>query len=408
MEKEIILVAGLGFGDEGKGSVVDYLARTKNAIAVARYNGGAQAGHNVVTPEGIHHTFSQFGSGMLVDGVKTHLSRFMIINPLSMVREEEYLGAIGIKDAFRRTTIDEETLITTPFQIAVNRLLEMHRGEKRHGSCGMGIGQTVKDHQSYGDLVLFAKDMLYPEIAVKKMEFLRKISLETVRDIALGLPQTEAVKKEMDWLEDKQAAEDLAAYFYHFTALIKIVGKEYLAGLLENSSPLIFEGAQGALLDRKYGFHPYVTKTDTTFANANRLLKEAGYRGKITKVGVLRAYATRHGAGPFPTEDKNLTEMLKDEHNASNQWQGNFRIGWLDIPSAKYAIAINNGVDYLAMTNIDRLSALNSIKVRTGSGFLEFPAWQDYVNFLQSKEGLNCPIKILSFGPTWKDKIWRR
>ena len=95
MENEVILVSGLGFGDEGKGSIVDYLVRTKGAEVVVRFNGGAQAGHNVVTPEGLHHTFSQFGSGTFVPGVKTHLSRFMILNPLGMIREEEHLQALA-------------------------------------------------------------------------------------------------------------------------------------------------------------------------------------------------------------------------------------------------------------------------------------------------------------------------
>ena len=89
MEKEVILLGGLGYGDEGKGSIVDYLTRIKKAGVVVRYNGGAQAGHNVVTPDRLHHTFSQFGSGTFIPGVKTHLSRFVVLNPLGMMREEE-------------------------------------------------------------------------------------------------------------------------------------------------------------------------------------------------------------------------------------------------------------------------------------------------------------------------------
>ena len=405
MEKEVILVGGLGYGDEGKGSIVDYLVRTKRAKVVVRFNGGAQAGHNVVTPEGLHHTFSQFGSGTFVPGVKTHLSSFMILNPLSMMREEEHLQSLGIKDVFQRTTIDGKALVTTPFQIAVNRLLEIWRCNKKHGSCGIGIGQTIEDYQKYGNKVLFAKDLRDPEITAKKLEFLRKEGHDTIHDLVSNLPQTEVVKKELEWLEDKYVADDLARDFYCFTTLVKIVDENYFAGLLRDNPVLVFEGAQGTLLDRKYGFYPHITKTNTTFANAYKLLDGAGYQGKITRIGVLRGYATRHGAGPFPSEDETLTRILKDDHNVYDQWQGDFRIGWFDIPLTKYAITANSGVDYIALTNLDRLSILETIKVRIDSGFLEFSGWQEYVDFLQSKDGLNVPIKILSFSPTWKEKI---
>ncbi|MBI2449964.1 MAG: adenylosuccinate synthetase [Candidatus Nealsonbacteria bacterium] len=404
MTGEAILVGGLGFGDEGKGSIVDYLVRTQGAKLVVRYNGGAQAGHNVVTPEGLHHTFSQFGSGTFVPGVKTHLSRFMILNPLGMVREEEHLRSLGIKDVFQRTTIDELALVTTPFQIAVNRLLETWRGDKKHGSCGIGIGQTIEDYEKYGDKVLFAKDLKNPAIMSKKLEFIQKQCLQAVRSITSNLSNTETVKTELEWLECKNAVDYLVKEFSQFSACARIVGEKYLTKLLEDSSPVIFEGAQGALLDRNCGFKPHITKTDTTLANAYVLLREAGYKGKITKIGVLRAYATRHGAGPLPTEDEKLTKMLNDDHNVYNQWQDNFRVGWLDIPLTKYAIMINDGVDFIALTNLDRLSILGTIKVRINSGFIEFSAWQELVDFLQNKNGLNCPIKILSFGPTWKEK----
>ena len=404
MKKEVILVCGLGFGDEGKGTIVDYLTRTKKAQTIIRFNGGAQAGHNVTSPEGLDHTFSQFGSGTLVPEVKTYLSRFMVVNPLSMIREEEHLQSLGIKDAFSRTAINGNAPITTPFQIAANRLLETGRKEKRHGSCGMGIGRTIADCQKYRNRVLLAKDLPDLEITASKLEFLREKSYDAVRHIVPGLAQTETAQEQMDWLRDKEVSKDLARDFYDFAALIKIVGKNHLANLLREERTLIFEGAQGTLLDRKYGLHPYITKTNTTFANAYKLLREAGYCGKITRVGVLRGYATRHGAGPFPTEDKALAMVLKDSHNTYNQWQEEFRVGWLDVPLTKYAIEANGGIDYIALTNIDRLSELKVIKVRTSSGLMEFSDWQTCIAFLQSKDGLNVPIKILSFGPTWIEK----
>ena len=144
-ENQAILIADLGYGDAGKGSIVDYLTRKTGAHTVVRYNGGAQAAHNVITPEGKHHTFAQFGSGTFVPGTRTHLSRFMMVHPLALLAEERHLQSLGIDDAFPRLSIDREALVTTPFQQAANRIKEIARGDGRHGSCGMGVGETMSD-----------------------------------------------------------------------------------------------------------------------------------------------------------------------------------------------------------------------------------------------------------------------
>src|SRR5437763_522887 len=127
-KRQAILIADLGYGDAGKGATVDYLARLTAAHTVVRYNGGAQAAHNVVAPDGRHHTFAQFGSATFLPGVRTHLSRFMVLHPLAMVREAEHLGVLGITDALGRTTIDGDALVISPYQQAANRLRELARG----------------------------------------------------------------------------------------------------------------------------------------------------------------------------------------------------------------------------------------------------------------------------------------
>ncbi len=120
-----IIVADLTYGDAGKGSVVDFLTREKNAKTVVLYTGGAQAAHNVVDSLGRHHTFAQFGSGSLVPGTKTHISRFKLVNPLSMLKEARHLEDIGVNGLLKNTSIERQTLITTPFHQATNRIKEI-------------------------------------------------------------------------------------------------------------------------------------------------------------------------------------------------------------------------------------------------------------------------------------------
>ena len=119
----VYIVTGLGYGDEGKGSTVDFLARRGDATLVVRHNGGPQAGHNVVTSDGKHHTFSQFGAGTLA-GAETYLSEFMLINPGNMLREADHLVELGVSNPFDTMHVDLNARIVTPFHVALNRLRE--------------------------------------------------------------------------------------------------------------------------------------------------------------------------------------------------------------------------------------------------------------------------------------------
>src|SRR5271157_3655365 len=123
--KTAYVIAGLAYGVEGKGATVDYLVRKYQASLVVRYNGGCQAAHNVVTSDDKYHTFAQFGSGTLVGaGAHTHLSRHVIIDPISMMREAEHLTQLGVQNIWGRISVEEDALIVTPFQAAANRLIE--------------------------------------------------------------------------------------------------------------------------------------------------------------------------------------------------------------------------------------------------------------------------------------------
>lgn len=364
--QQTFLTVDLGFGDAGKGSIVDFLTRTYDAHTVIRYNGGAQAGHRVVvhTADGAalqEHVFAQFGAGTLA-GADTHLSRFMLLDPLAMLAEESHLHSLGIPDAFMRTTIDEQALVITPFQRAVNRVRELLRGAGRHGSCGMGIGETMADALAYGPTVLRAGDLLDRDLLYQKLAFLREINLAKLPD---SLPDDPQVAAELTMLTELDWADWLLDAYGEFTDQAQIVPGDHLHTILQRPGTTVFEGAQGVLLDEWAGFHPYTTWSTTTLANADRLLAEAHYGGQITRVGITRAYATRHGAGPFVTEDATLTSALPDACNHTGAWQQHFRVGWLDLVMLRYALASVGPLDYLAMTCLDRLATLPALQLCT-------------------------------------------
>lgn len=358
LKSTAILVADLGYGDAGKGSIVDYLTRTSNVHTVIRYNGGAQAAHNVITPEGRHHTFSQFGSGTFIPGTRTHLSRFMMVHPLAMLAEERHLRAVGVLDAFARVSLDREALITTPFQQSANRLREIGRGAGRHGSCGMGIGETMSDWLAYGPQVLFAGDLNDRQTVLKKLRFLRDAKIAQLEELLGSLANSKPAQEDLKILFDPEIIEKTADLYKYFSELVSIVEPACLGEILKQPGIALFEGAQGVLLDEWYGFYPYNTWSTLTFKNAVTLLEENAFDGDLLRLGLTRAYGTRHGAGPFVTEDRDLTARIQDYHNETNYWQREFRVGYLDFVALRYALAVTGGVDGLVVTNLDRLESL--------------------------------------------------
>jgi adenylosuccinate synthase len=362
----VILTVDLGFGDAGKGAVVDFLARASGAHTVVRYNGGAQAAHRVVLAgaEPREHVFSQFGSGALA-GADTHLSRFMVLDPLAMEAEAEHLRELLPGDPFDRTTIDAGALVITPYARAINRLRELARGDGRHGSCGVGVGETVFDHLQHGERVLFAGDLAERGVVADKLRFLRAVALEKLDTLRAVLPDSEPVRRELDLLLDGTVHGWLVECYAEFARRARVVAGDHLHAILRRPGTVVFEGAQGALLDEWRGFHPYTTWSTTTLANADRLLAEAGYTGRVRRVGITRAYTTRHGAGPLVTEDPALTSSLPDARNVDHPWQQGFRVGWLDLVMLRYALAIVGELDALAVMCLDRVRTLPELCICT-------------------------------------------
>jgi adenylosuccinate synthase len=356
--RRAILVVDLAFGDCGKGTLVDFLVRHTGARTVVRFNGGPQAGHNVVTTDGRRHTFSQFGSGTFVPGVKTFLSRFMLIEPYALFNEAAHLQQLGIADAFDRLMIDSRCLVITPAHQIANRLRELARGSAAHGTCGMGVGETMQDLLAYPEMMLRAADLCDRE---KVDRHLRQICRLKQSELATALPSLDTIPQAAGPLRDLEHPTwiDTAVKTYHqLGRRVQIWSPDDAARQLSQPDTLVFEGAQGVLLDEHHGFHPHTTWSTTTFDNAQVLLSEMRYQGRQTRIGVLRTYFTRHGAGPFVTEEPALASKLPEPHNTAAGWQGQFRIGIFDAVAARYALAAAGPVDCLAITHLDRLHAL--------------------------------------------------
>jgi len=350
-------VAGLMYGDEGKGSVVDALVRHSKADLVVRYNGGPQAGHNVVTPEGHHHCFSQFGSGTFVPGVRTHLSRFMLVNPANMNREEAHLCQLGVRDAYDRTSVSENSLIVTPYQAAVNRIQLLLDG--RHNSCGMGIGVAVSNHLRYGDNVLFAGDLRNGKKAWEKIYFLREVSRLDAQSIvgswlskkSISTDVYDAVNDELRGLVSYLRVESDYELMLSWAKKVRIVSDAEEKDILRSSDVAVFEGAQGVLLDEVHGEEGFNTWSNCTFFNADELVK--GLLPEVFRIGVVRMYLTRHGDGPLRGEDKMLDSLYPEMHNEDCGRQGKFRRAHFDFELLKKSLTIVGGVDYLAVNHLD-------------------------------------------------------
>lgn len=436
-----IVIAGLGFGDEGKGTTVDYLARETGARLVVRYNGGPQAAHNVVTDDGRHHTFAQFGSGAFA-GAATHLSRFMLVNPEAVFVEADHLRRRGVSDPCAGMTVDRDALIVTRYHVAANRIRETARGAGRHGSCGMGVGEARGDSLRPGGdaLSIFARDLSLGASQLRaKLNVIRELKLAELADEidAAG----DAAAADVEVLTSTMRVDFYAALYVRFAGSVRIVdGVDLLKNSLRGDGTVIFEGAQGVLLDESYGFHPYTTWTDTTFGNADRLMVDAMHDPqRIERLGVLRAMATRHGPGPFVTEDADLTHDRPDAYNVDTSWQRDFRVGHFDAVAVRYALAVAplyGPIDGLVITHMDLRGSGDRVCVKYGhrergaisdiaisekpdlsyqeqltsrlfeaTPVYETPPFDDR-GFFEYVEGFTeKPIRLASFGPKPSDKM---
>jgi len=357
------IVVDLGFGDSGKGLLTDFLVRRTSAGLVVRFNGGAQAGHRVIAPDGRSHTFAQFGAGTLAGG-RTFLSRHVLVHPTALLREGAALEQSGVREVFSRIAISENARLITPFHQAANRLREMIRGESRHGSCGIGVGETVQDSRDYPNDAIVAGDLRDQARLRRKVQRLHERKRIEMRKLCSSAAGAE-LDLELGIFERTDLVDLWIEEASRLGALGVVAPDSRLGEWMGNCGAVVFEGAQGVLLDAWRGFHPYTTWSCCTFDNALELLSEFPVQLQAFRIGVLRTHAVRHGAGPLPSEAGAMPPP-RCEHNRENRWQGRVRYGWFDAVLARYALDAVGGVDALALTHVDGLKRLPRWTVCTG------------------------------------------
>lgn len=366
------VVVGANYGDEGKGLMTDYLCKLEEAQWVVRFNGGGQAGHTVVTPEGKRHVFNSFGAGTL-QGVKTYLAKDFVCNPILFIKEQNDLklltrpaptirplsqiltdknATVSLITPIPRVSVDPRCKITTPYDMLMNQAFEK---KNAHGSCGVGFGETIERNERmllvggidnyYGNqFSLTVADLLDAETLYFKLQLIRRVWFQA-RLVELGISYTPELKemvmsdaglwKFMDVLDE-------------FNKSISIHGPEKLKG-----SSIVFEGAQGLALDQIQGHFPHVTRSNTGLKNVVEVAQSMG----VTALQVhytTRSYLTRHGNGPLPNERKSPpTEFVVDTTNKTNQYQGQLRYAHLDVKALRNRISHDLKV---AQISIDRLN----------------------------------------------------
>lgn len=335
-KKQVYAVIGASYGDEGKGLVTDFMCRYLDCKNVVRFNGGAQAGHTVRTTAGRQHVFHHLGSGTLA-GAATWLSDHFICNPILYATERTVLiSGFGILPV---VTAHSNCAVTTPYDMLLNQLAEDMR-PNRHGSCGVGIYETVLRTTDHNPLRV--KDLFGPKVVLedKLVEIRTQYVPERVSDIAafLELTSTQLAKSEVfqtfrTHLNSRGIYNQFMECVNLFKGTVRVPGNFYGA-LDEQSGAVIFEGAQGLALDQnvKNGM-PHLTPSNTGLQNVWEIGDYLTDVESFNATYVTRTYLTRHGAGPLPREGEPLGfELPKDADstNIRHQFQGDLRIAPLD------------------------------------------------------------------------------
>ncbi len=350
-----VVVVGTQWGDEGKGKVVDWL--TDHVAGVARFQGGHNAGHTLVI-RGKKTALQLIPSGIMRDGVACYIGNGVVVDPVHLLSEIERLEAAGL-DVRSRLHISESCPLILPFHVEVDRAREALRessGAGKIGTTGKGIGPAYED--KVARRALRVQDLKHPERFAKKLREL----LELHNFVLKGFLKAEALEFQPIFDQAMKVAEQIKPMMADCGVMIDATNRR--------GGNMLFEGAQGTLLDIDHGTYPYVTSSNCVAGNA-----AAGSGVGPDKLhyilGITKAYTTRVGSGPFPTElpidepgtiGHHLSTVGLERGTVTGRAR---RCGWLDAAALKRAILIN-GVSGLCLTKLDVLDGLAEIKVAVG------------------------------------------
>ena len=419
------LLLGLQWGDEGKGKIVDVLTKKYNIIA--RFQGGPNAGHTLEF-DGIKHVLRTIPSGIFHKESINVIGNGVVIDPVVFVKELEALDPFNI-DYISTLIISRKAHLILPTHRLLDAASEALKGKAKIGSTLKGIGPTYMDKTGrngmrVGDLELENWKDKYHALTAKHLGMLDYFNIKIEYDL-------EELEAEFD-----KGIEKLRTLQF-------IDSEEFLNQAIKNNKTILAEGAQGSLLDIDFGTYPFVTSSNTTAAGACTGLGVAPNRIKDV-YGIFKAYTTRVGSGPFPTElfDKDGEEMARIGQEFGATTGRPRRCGWLDLVALKYAVDVN-GVTQLMMMKGDVLSGFDTLKICTSYNYKgkeishfpyniepenvsvnysKFKGWDedltkmtsaeqlpknllDYVAFIEKETGV--PVKIVSVGPDRKQTIVR-
>lgn len=341
------VILGLQWGDEGKGKIVDYLAPKYDIIC--RFQGGPNAGHTL-NFGGNKHVLHTIPSGIFRENLINVIGNGVVIDPITLAKELTAVKAAGVVPE-DNLVVSRKAHLILPTHRMLDQASEAFKGKAKIGSTLRGIGPTYMDKTGRNGLRVGDLESADFEKKYRALKAKHALLLKLYPDIDFDLAREEDI-----WLEQLETLRSL-----------RFVDGEYFVNqALDQGKKVLAEGAQGSMLDIDFGTYPFVTSSNTVTAGACTGLGIAPSKiGEV--IGITKAYCTRVGSGPFPTElfDDDGENLAKLGHEFGATTGRPRRCGWLDIPQLKYTVMIN-GVTQLVMTKIDVLDTFSEIKISTG------------------------------------------
>lgn len=346
------IVIGAQWGDEGKGKMTDYLA--EEADVVVRFQGGNNAGHTVVVGDK-EYKLHLIPSGILYDDKTNVIGNGVVVDPKALFDEIEYLEGVGVKVTPEKLIISDRAQLIMPYHKVLDKLKEKARGKNDIGTTGKGIGPCYTD--KYERCGIRVCDLMHEDVFTEKLRENVEAKNAYITKVLGGetLNFDEILKEYLEFAKKlRPFVKDTSVKVYD---------------AIKADKNVLFEGAQGMLLDIDYGTYPYVTSSNTT-AGGVTAGTGIGPRMITNAVGIAKAYTTRVGKGPFPTELNDATgDWIREKGHEYGVTTGRSRrCGWLDLVILKTTVRVS-GLSSLAVTKIDTLAGLDKIKVCVGYKF---------------------------------------